>query len=51
MYGFRFVGWIEIARVSRTIPRDLHYDSVLVRAREVGCERQAPSRRCRAEAF
>jgi len=35
MYGFRFVGWIEIARVSRTIPRDLHDDSVLVRAREV----------------
>ena len=35
MYGFRFVGWIEIARVGRTIPRDLHDDSVLVRAREV----------------
>src|SRR5258708_39612397 len=32
---FPFVGWIEIARVGRTIPRDLHNDSVLLRAREV----------------
>jgi hypothetical protein len=32
---FRFVGWIEIARVGRTIPRNLHDDSVLVCAGEV----------------
>src|SRR2546426_12749237 len=34
-YLFRFVGWIEIASVGRTITRDLDNDSVLVRAREV----------------
>src|SRR5260370_42493537 len=32
---FRLVGWIEIARVGRTKPRDLHDDSVLVPASEL----------------